>query len=295
MKKILFTAILTLIGIHTATAQVGIGTETPATNAALEIVSTTKGLLPPRLSETERDAIPNPAEGLVIFNTDAECLQWWNGNFWYDGCDDETKFCPFKLTKVEEVTSTTGKTWMDRNLGANQAATSSDDSEAYGDLFQWGRAGDGHQCRDSEITNGPVASGIEDNDFIKSDGDWLSTSDGTRWTDDGNKGNHDPCPDGFRIPTQAEWAAEANQNNWGGATDVFNSVLKLTLGGKRESDCNEFGSCSDVSINNLNTGYYWSSTVDGDQSKYLIFDSENISTTLSEDRANGFSVRCIKE
>ena len=35
---------------------------------------------------------------------------------------------------------------MNRNLGASQQATSSTDYLAYGALFQWGRAADGHEC-----------------------------------------------------------------------------------------------------------------------------------------------------
>jgi N-acetylneuraminic acid mutarotase len=49
-----------------------------------------------------------------------------------------TVFCNGYATKVVDVTNPiTGKTWMDRNLGASRAATSSDDSLAYGDLYQW--------------------------------------------------------------------------------------------------------------------------------------------------------------
>ena len=48
-----------------------------------------------------------------------------------------------------EVTSPTGRVWLDRNLGASRVATSSTDSEAYGYLYQWGRLSDGHQNRSS--------------------------------------------------------------------------------------------------------------------------------------------------
>jgi hypothetical protein len=54
---------------------------------------------------------------------------------------------------VEVFNPATGKTWMDRNLGASRAATSSTDAEAYGDLYQWGRAADGHQKRTSGTTS----------------------------------------------------------------------------------------------------------------------------------------------
>ena len=43
------------------------------------------------------------------------------------------------------ISPVTGKKWLDRNLGALQAATAYNDYKAYGDLFQWGRPADGHQ------------------------------------------------------------------------------------------------------------------------------------------------------
>jgi hypothetical protein len=54
-----------------------------------------------------------------------------------------------KTTVVDVLNPATGKIWMDRNLGASRAATSSADAEAYGDLYQWGRAADGHQKSNS--------------------------------------------------------------------------------------------------------------------------------------------------
>ena len=62
-------------------------------------------------------------------------------------------FCASGATAIVDVTNpTTGAIWMDRNLGATQAATSSTDADAYGDLYQWGRFSDGHQCRTSNTT-----------------------------------------------------------------------------------------------------------------------------------------------
>ncbi len=40
----------------------------------------------------------------------------------------------------------TAPLWMDRNLVASQVATASDDTLAFGDVYQWGRAADGHQA-----------------------------------------------------------------------------------------------------------------------------------------------------
>jgi hypothetical protein len=82
MKKILFTAILTLISIHTATAQVGIGTTSPDASAQLELQSTAKGFLPPRMTTNERNLIDTPAEGLVIYNATTKRLNLFNATQW---------------------------------------------------------------------------------------------------------------------------------------------------------------------------------------------------------------------
>lgn len=52
-----------------STGQVGINTSVPATTAILDIVSTTQGVLLPRMTTTQRDAIVSPPVGLVIFNS----------------------------------------------------------------------------------------------------------------------------------------------------------------------------------------------------------------------------------
>lgn len=68
MRKTFATAILLFL-LNSASGQVGIGTSSPDNKAILDISSTTKGLLIPRLSTTERNAINTPTEGLIIFNT----------------------------------------------------------------------------------------------------------------------------------------------------------------------------------------------------------------------------------
>ena len=66
----------------TGAAGVGIGTAAPAASAQLEVASTTKGLLPPRLSTAQRDAIGGPAVGLMLYNSDTKKLEVWNGTRW---------------------------------------------------------------------------------------------------------------------------------------------------------------------------------------------------------------------
>ena len=59
--------VLLLVATVSAGAQVGIGTPTPAASAQLDISSTTKGFLPPRITEAQRNAITNPVPGLMIW------------------------------------------------------------------------------------------------------------------------------------------------------------------------------------------------------------------------------------
>ncbi len=68
MKKTIFYIAL-LLATYTGAAQVGIGTNNPDGSAALEIQSTTKGLLLPRLTLAQISTITNPAEGLMVYCT----------------------------------------------------------------------------------------------------------------------------------------------------------------------------------------------------------------------------------
>jgi hypothetical protein len=62
-------------GIFAVPTQVGIGTETPNAAASLDITSTSRGFLPPRMTATQRDAISSPPDGLVLYDTTNSKLQ----------------------------------------------------------------------------------------------------------------------------------------------------------------------------------------------------------------------------
>ena len=88
-KILLFSFILFSFSfIMTAQNNVGINTTTPNASAALDVQSTTQGLLPPRMTALQRDSIINPANGLVVFCTDCGPvsvggeLQIYSGGFW---------------------------------------------------------------------------------------------------------------------------------------------------------------------------------------------------------------------
>lgn len=190
---------------------------------------------------------------------------------------------------VDVINPATGKIWMDRNLGALQAATNSSDVSAYGDLYQWGRFADGHQCRNSDTTY--TLSSIDaphHNNFIlvtNNPYDWRSPQNAGFWQ--GVDGVNNPCPTGYRLPTEAELNAERlswSSNNHDGA---FSSVLKLPRAGIRDA--------RDGRVDYMGTfGYYWSANVFETKSRNLFF-VNNDAFMNSTDRGHGFSVRCIKD
>lgn len=54
----------------------------PDASAALDLQSTRRGFLMPRLTATERNAIPSPAVSLLLYNTTSAQYEWWNGGAW---------------------------------------------------------------------------------------------------------------------------------------------------------------------------------------------------------------------
>jgi hypothetical protein len=286
-------------------AQVAINSDgsSPDGSAMLEVKSTDMGFLPPRMTTAQRDAIGSPAEGLMIYNTDDGNIQFWDGTWWYDlsGGNDYLQypagmvFCASGPTAIVDVTTNTGKTWMDRNLGASQQATSSTDALAYGDLYQWGRFADGHQCRTSPLYSSglaniaaPNAGNAWDGKFITNGSDpydWLTPQNDTLWQ--GVGGTNNPCPAGYRLPTEAELESERQSWSPNTAAGAYASPLKLSVGGYRHYN---YGSLNNVGI----YGLYWSNTVNGIYSRPLIL-RNTFNEIYNNCRADGFAVRCIKD
>ena len=127
MKKTLLNtlALATLFFASTAYAQVGVGVaaENIHPSAELEVKSTTKGFLPPRMTFAERDAIATPATGLLIYQTDAVAnnptgLYFFDGTAWRNGAGVQGIKGDKGETGAQGLPGATGLTGTQGLLGA---------------------------------------------------------------------------------------------------------------------------------------------------------------------------------
>lgn len=77
IKVVTLIFVLGIFSLANAQNNVGIGTTTPHPSSKLEIDATDKGLLIPRLTTAQRLAIVNPANSLLVYDTDAECYYYY--------------------------------------------------------------------------------------------------------------------------------------------------------------------------------------------------------------------------
>ena len=198
------------------------------------------------------------------------------------------------------VTTATGRIWLDRNLGATRVALSSTDVEAYGDYYQWGRPADGHQSQyatnnnSSGFTNTKSTTTVPSNSLwiVPTDGsnDWLTPANNTLWT--GANPANNPCPAGFRIPTEAEWEAERLTWTSNNAAGAFASPLKLTRPGMLTG----FGSGGATYTAKDNFGQYHTQTAYSNGGvRYFGIEAGNAWFDQNYVKSHGMSCRCIKD
>jgi hypothetical protein len=90
MRKFILSTVFVCSILATTFAQVGIGTTAPNASSVLDLTSTTKAFLPPRMTTVQRNQIANPVAGMTIFNTTTTCVEFYNGTGWYNVCTGTT-------------------------------------------------------------------------------------------------------------------------------------------------------------------------------------------------------------
>ncbi len=277
MKQIHFSFFIFLLVATVSTqAQVGIGTSTPAASAQLDISSTSKGLLPPRMTLEQRDFIVAPVAGLLIWCTNCGTsgeIQFYNGTYW-------TNMAGKTVTVCNQV-------WMEKNLDVT-TYRNGDPIPKVTDATSWAALTTGAYCyyNNDSATYASIYGKLYN---------WYAVND-----------PRGLAPVGWHVPTNVEWAIletcldgstlagsklkETGFTHWvspnSGATNT-NGFSGLP-GGTRDNT-GSFGGIG-------NNGYWWSSTpaTTGAWQHGLIYNSGSISTN-DNNREYGLSVRCIRD
>jgi uncharacterized protein (TIGR02145 family) len=262
---------------------VGIGVGIPATSAKLEVASTTKGFLPPRMTYAQRNAISNPVVGLIICCTNCAStaeIQMFNGNNWTNMVGD--------ATSTAGVLTLCDQTWMLKNLEVSRYRNG-DIIPKVTDPVEWAALTTGAYC------------------YYNNDSATYAAIYGRLYNYYAVVDSRGLAPEGWHIPSDAEWTAletclggasvaggamkETGTTHWSSPnTGATNSSGFTALPGGNRNVNGLFLSLGDVS-------YWWSTTVFNttDASfKYITFNNNSLQNTNSF-KVNGFSIRCIRD
>lgn len=99
-----------------STGRLGIGIVTPDASAVLDITSTNKGVLPPRMTTTQKTAISSPATGLVVYDTTLNALSVYNGTAW--NTLEATTAKVYRATLTQSGTSAPTATVFENTVGS---------------------------------------------------------------------------------------------------------------------------------------------------------------------------------
>jgi uncharacterized protein (TIGR02145 family) len=169
---------------------VGIGETSPAASAILDISSSSKGIVPPRMTKSQRDAISTPVAGLVIFNATTNVLNIFNGTYWstLDGSSADLWRCGQAL--YDDRDGNTYPTvligtqcWFARNLNSGIKISKTSYQMPNGIIEKY--------CYNDLQSNCDIYGGLYQWDEMM---DWEE-----------NSGGQGICPSGWHIPTDAEW------------------------------------------------------------------------------------------
>ena len=285
MNKALTILVFLALTTPSTAQNVGIGTSTPDASAQLDVSSTTKGFLPPRMTTKERDAIKSPADGLVIFNLNANSLQIKNKSGWF------SLITPF-ITAVFLPTIVIGnQQWTSKNLDV-AFYKKGDSIPQVTDPIAWAGLTTGAWCY---YNNDPM----QGNKYGKLY-NWYAVNDARGL-----------APQGWHIPSDAEWTTLANTLggssvaggkmkdpgtfNWSTpnkGADNSSGWAGLPGGFRKEFDgvFNDFNTVGDF-------GCWWSSTELSSTFAWYRYMGYDLGLLIRSDfkKRSGFSVRCLRD
>ena len=251
-KMFLATCLLTVFAFSLNAQSVGINAtgDAPNGSAMLDVSSTSKGFLPPRMTTDQRNAIPSLVAGLVIYNTDEQTLNICNGTSWglINPFVCGNSFSDPRDNKAYTSVQIGTQCWMAKNLAYLPSVVGSGSSSTTLPLY-YVYEYNGTVVADAKATANYQTYGVLYN--------WPSSLTA--------------CPTGWHLPTDAEWSSlttylagesdgdklkEAGTTHWSswsypnsGATNEI-GYTALPAGYRYYGDWSGIGS----------RGYWWSST-----------------------------------
>jgi uncharacterized protein (TIGR02145 family) len=262
---VLFGLCILLISSKTL-GQVGINHSgaAPDPSAGLDVEFSDRGLLMPRLTSAERDAISNPAEGLLIYNTTTGCFNFMKGASWFEWCGTQVLPPCSSLTDSRDgqtysLVEIGTQCWMAENLN-------------YSTGTNW--------CFDNNPSNCVTYGRLYD---------WHTAISA--------------CPDGWHLPSDSEWQVLVDYLGGdavaGGKMKTVSGWSTPNAGATNESGFsalpggNRLGNFNELGIQ----GYWWTGTaVDADFAWYrsIYYGLTGVGRTDYYKTA-GFSCRCVKD
>jgi len=313
MKKLFFLTILLLLKGSLLFSQVAISLDgsVPHASAVLDLQSANQGLLLPRVTTTQQKNIDEPASGLVIYNLDSNDVYFYNGSYWLSvrnltdtiqkwSCGDS--LIDIRDMQVYATVQIGAQCWMAENLNVGTMINGSQDQTNNGIIEKY--------CYDDNASNCDTYGGLYQWDEMMQ----YTTQEGTQGI----------CPDGWYIPTDAEWttmttyvssipdyqcdnnssyiakslAATANWNTHSGTCAVGNNLAANNAtsftalpGGYRYFSNGSFYSLGGY-------GRQWSSTESISSYAFgrcLLFNAATVYKFGNSEKTDGRSVRCLKD
>ena len=276
-KTFLFLLIISTVN-NLLSQNIGIGTVAPNSSALLDVSSTTKGFLPPRMTTNQRDLIASPTAGLIIFNTTTNGIEIKTSSGWISLSASSADALPTIQIGIQK--------WMSKNLDV-AFYRNGDPIPQVTDIAAWSGLTTGAWCYyNNDSTLGTTYGKLYN---------WYAVNDPRGLS-----------PSGWHIPSDAEWTTlsialggtlsggklkEAGTPHWTNPNSAGNNNSGWAgfPGGYRIHS----GPFAAVT----NFGYWWSSTESITSDVWYYYLSYNSGSFLryGSNKQAGFSVRCLRD
>lgn len=277
----------------------------PDSTAMMEVKSTTKGFLPPRMTASERNGINNPTPGLIIYCTDCKEMQMYNDTAWTNmiglppqagwTCGDPLEYAGQSYATIQigdqcwmaenlnVGTMINGTTTMSNNSTIEKYCYSDDPANCttYGGLYQWDEM---MQYTTIESTQGICPTGWH----LPSDAEWIDLTDYVS-SQSGNLCNDNSINIAKVLAATSNWNSSGNLCAIGNNQLTNNATGFSALPGGLRTTSEYFASQSTAAS-------FWSSSesVFNAWGRDLYYNFPQV-FRYDLNKSTGFSVRCVQD